>query len=70
MKSLRKAITRTFNNHKTLIPESFANTAEDFQLEILRSSWLSVELKEDGNSFDSSWKAFLEVLRSLDSAKP
>ncbi len=70
IKSLQKAIVRTFNNRKTPIPKSFLSTAKDFQLDVLRSSWLSVELKDDGHSFDSSWDAFLEVLRSLESNKP
>lgn len=67
MKNLKRAIKRTFENRKTLLPESFTETAQSYQLDVLRGSWLSVELMESGPSFESSWEAFLEVLRSLDS---
>jgi len=67
MKSLRRAIKRTFDNRKTEIPESLLKTAESFQLEIMKSSWPSVELVEANTSFDSCWKSFLKVLRSIDS---
>jgi len=70
LKKLRLAITKTFDNRKTEIPESFFSTAKEYQLDILRSSWLSVELMDPGHSFESSWADLLEVFRSLDSLKP
>jgi predicted nucleotidyltransferase component of viral defense system len=69
-KNLLKAISRTFDNRKTQIPDSFFKTAKDYQLDMLRKAWSSVELLEDDKGFDSSWEDFLEVLHSLDSAKP
>lgn len=66
-KLLRKAIQKTFENRKTLIPESFLATAQDFELAVLRRAWGSVELSAGNESFDTVWEKFLTVLRSLES---
>lgn len=67
-KLLSKAIRKTFENRKTLIPKSFLATAQEFELSVLRGAWSSVELSNIELSFDSVWESFLIVLRSLDSS--
>ncbi len=66
-KNLHKAIVRTFNNRKTPIPESFFLVAQEYQLEVMQSSWPSVELLDSKASFDETWADFLKILQLLDS---
>src|SRR3989344_1887047 len=66
-KNLHKAIVRTFNNRKTPIPKSFFSQAQGYQLEVLQSSWPSVELLDSNASFDKTWADFLKILQLLDS---
>jgi predicted nucleotidyltransferase component of viral defense system len=66
LKNLSQAINKTFENRKTPIPDSFAQTAEGYELLVLKNSWPSVELMDEGATFESSWQALLRILRSLD----
>lgn len=68
-KNLYKAIVRTFNNRKTPIPESFFSVAQEYQLEVMRNSWPSVELLDNKPTFDKTWADFLKILQALDSSK-
>ena len=67
--ALLKAIERTFTHRKTPIPDSFAMAAGAFDLSIMRSAWLSVELADDSQSFESSWREFLTCLHVLDGVR-
>ena len=64
-----KAIERTFTHRKTPIPTSFLKAARGFDLSIIRSAWLSVELADATYSFESTWKDFLACLDKLDSLR-
>jgi hypothetical protein len=64
-----KAVERTFTHRKTPIPESFAMTAGAFDLSIMRSAWLSVELADDSQTFESAWREFLACLHALDTVR-
>jgi predicted nucleotidyltransferase component of viral defense system len=68
-KLLLKAIERTFSNRKTPIPDSFSETAENYDLFVMRRAWLSVEFMTSTGSFDAAWASVLESLRELDSIR-
>jgi predicted nucleotidyltransferase component of viral defense system len=67
--AILKAIERTFSHRKTPIPDSFAKAADTFDLSIMRSAWLSVELADDSRSFENAWNDFLVCLHALDSVR-
>jgi predicted nucleotidyltransferase component of viral defense system len=69
MSELLKAINRTFLNRGTRVPNSFATSAGEFDLSILRSAWPSVELSDDSQSFDSAWRELLTCLHVLDTKR-
>jgi predicted nucleotidyltransferase component of viral defense system len=68
-KVLLKAIEKTFSNRKTPMPESFAQTATDYDLSVMRRAWLSVEFMTSTGSFDTAWESVIESLRELDSIR-
>ena len=67
-KALRKTVELTFTHRKTPIPASFEGDAQAFDLSILRGAWPSVELANETQSFDSTWKHLLACLSALDKA--
>jgi hypothetical protein len=64
---LRRAIKRTFENRQTPIPSSFLETAESFDLSIMKRAWPSVEFLVESVSFQESWKSLLGILKKIDS---
>jgi predicted nucleotidyltransferase component of viral defense system len=65
--SMKSAIKITFENRKTVIPESFSETAKTFDLIQLRTSWKGVQISQLKPSFSEIWEQFLEQLFRLDS---
>ncbi len=63
-RSLKEAIQKTFQKRPTPIPTSFAQTAYGFDIEILKTSWLSVEIDTQTRSFEDQWKQFLIQLEN------
>lgn len=67
-RKLRTAIRKTFEVRGTEIPKSFAATAKEYKLNILKGAWASVEQMGGYSiSFETAWQAFLRVLSVLDS---
>lgn len=64
---LKKSIVNTFNGRGTKVPDSFHSIAKDYDLELLKRAWTAVEQMGTEISFETSWRSFLSVLKSLDS---
>jgi hypothetical protein len=63
--ALRNAIKRIFERCLTPIPHSFVSVAEEFDLRIMRSAWMSVEIDTKSESFEEHWMHFLANLRTI-----
>lgn len=61
---LKEAISKTFEKRPTKVPESFADTAATFDLKILRSAWMSVEIDTKEERFEDHWAQFIANLRT------
>jgi hypothetical protein len=64
---IKPAITATFKQRGTKISWPILPLLKDLNLENLRDSWPSVELKIN-LTFDQAWKAFLEGVEKIDAA--
>jgi predicted nucleotidyltransferase component of viral defense system len=61
--TLVSAIEKTFEKRPTSIPSSFANAAEQFDLKMMSSAWMSVEIDTKTEQFIDHWSQFLKNLR-------
>jgi predicted nucleotidyltransferase component of viral defense system len=65
LKALRSAIEITFEKRPTAIPDSFADAAKEFDLRMMKSAWMSVEIDTKNEQFENHWDSFLEELRRV-----
>lgn len=65
-KSLVSAARRTFDNRRTILPESFEAFFVELDLSILERSWGSVELAGTNMNFEDCKKRLRIVMRALD----
>jgi predicted nucleotidyltransferase component of viral defense system len=65
-KILMMAIKRTFINRGTVMPESFVKQASEIDKTILSCGWAGVKILQDKSDFESTWRALLHHLKTLD----
>jgi hypothetical protein len=62
---LRDAIRQVFLNRKTDLPADFSAVAQEINLDSLRKSWGSVQLKPNSVSFDQAFSELVTFLKKL-----
>jgi len=61
-----EAIRKTFQNRKTMLPDSFFKFTKEINHTILRPAWTAVQLMDGSVSFDESWAEFVKNMKKLD----
>ncbi len=62
-RALREAIEKTFIKRPTEIPSSFSDAAAAFDVKVMESAWVSVEIDTDVERFEEHWSRFLQNLK-------
>jgi hypothetical protein len=67
-KKLLSAIERTFSRRKTDLPASFLEYANELDTKWLSSSWSSVKIAGEGQTFAQAWEILKSHLAKIDIA--